>query len=273
MPGIYSFLQTAYHFVTSLMVRVTKRMYRSCAVLVTGLAVVTVVSFQSSSFSGAGKNAVSPHQEVRCETDPPEEEEPWGELELAEQMELPVASAGEEGQQLLGSLLEDRIQDGLVKAAAMRQDLEEEIHLQMQQAAREEEARKKRERAVISYTDEDYEILKRIVQAEAGVCDEKGRILVANVIINRVKSREFPDNIRDVVYEQEQFSPVSDGTIDTCRVTDVTERCVDRALAGEDYSEGALYFMSRRGSTSVNIDWFDGRLTYVMEHGGHEFFK
>ena len=50
MPNIYSFLQTAYHFVKSLVVSVTKKMYRTAAVLFTGLTVVTVVSFNSSSF-------------------------------------------------------------------------------------------------------------------------------------------------------------------------------------------------------------------------------
>lgn len=41
MPNIYSFLQTACHFIKSLMVNVTKRMYRTAAVFVTGMTVVT----------------------------------------------------------------------------------------------------------------------------------------------------------------------------------------------------------------------------------------
>ncbi len=36
----------------------------------------------------------------------------------------------------------------------------------------------------ISFSDQDYEVLKRIVEAEAGGCDMQGRILVANVILN-----------------------------------------------------------------------------------------
>ena len=63
MPNIYSFLQTAYHFVKSLVVSVTKKMYRTAAVLFTGLTVVTVVSFNSSSFAGAGKTAAAAYHE------------------------------------------------------------------------------------------------------------------------------------------------------------------------------------------------------------------
>ena len=94
---------------------------------------------------------------------------------------------------------------------------------------------------------EDYQTLLRIVEAEAGVCDSKGKILVANVVLNRVRSGEFPNTIREVVYQPSQFSPVSNGSINTCQVTSQTIECVRRALEGEDYSQGALYFMNRGG--------------------------
>ena len=41
-------------------------------------------------------------------------------------------------------------------------------------------------------SDEDYKNLLKIVEAEAGGEDVKGKILVANVIFNRVKIRSFP---------------------------------------------------------------------------------
>ena len=115
-------------------------------------------------------------------------------------------------------------------------------------------------------------MLLRIVQAEAGICDPKGKILVADVIINRVLSGKFPDSVKAVVYQPSQFQPVSNGTINTVNVTAETIECVDRALAGEDYSNGALYFMNRRASGSA-ASWFDRRLTYLFAHDGHEFFR
>lgn len=126
---------------------------------------------------------------------------------------------------------------------------------------------------VFACSSSDYRVLLKIVQAEAGICDTKGRILVANVILNRVRSDEFPDTIPGVVYEKYQFSPVIDGSIDSCKVTQETIDAVDRALAGEDYSQGALYFMNRRTSSKKNVRWFDSRLEYLFKHGDHEFFK
>ncbi len=152
-------------------------------------------------------------------------------------------------------------------AGESRKETEEASAEQTAAAAREETSK------AVSVTGEDYQVLLRIVQAEAGICDEKGRILVANVILNRVRSDEFPDTVRGVVYQRSQFSPVADGSIDTCKVTQETVSCVDRALSGEDYSQGALYFMNRRGSSRRNASWFDSHLTYLFSHDRHEFFK
>ena len=95
---------------------------------------------------------------------------------------------------------------------------------------------------------------------------------MADVIINRVLSKEFPNSVKAVVYEPSQFQPVSNGAINSVKVTAETIECVDRALDGEDYSNGALYFMNRRGSGSAAA-WFDRRLTYLFAHDGHEFFR
>ena len=127
--------------------------------------------------------------------------------------------------------------------------------------------------AVAGCSKEDYEVLKRIVEAESGGCDIKGRILVANVVINRVKNSKFPNSITDVVYQKSQFSPVSNGTLDSCTVTPETVEAVNRALTGEDYSQGALYFMNRSHSQSGSVSWFDKSLTYLFKHGRHEFFR
>ena len=122
-------------------------------------------------------------------------------------------------------------------------------------------------------TDKEYEILCRIVQAEAGDQDIYGRILVANVILNRVNyEKEFANDIEGVVFEKKQFSPISNGSYYRVVVDDVTKEAVDRTLAGEDYSDGALYFFMRSATAASTASWFD-TLTFVCKYGCHEFFK
>ena len=166
---------------------------------------------------------------------------------------------------------EDSAKETSVNGALEQEDAESKTGLTQVEGLPEEDPQAAE--AFADYTESDYNVLLRIVQAEAGGCDMKGKILVANVILNRVESDEFPDTITDVVYEKRQFSPVSNGSINRCKVEEETVEAVDRALAGEDYSEGALYFMNRRASSGSNVRWFDTHLDYLFQHGGHEFFK
>lgn len=129
----------------------------------------------------------------------------------------------------------------------------------------------------ISATKDDVENLMRIVQAEAGGEDKKGKLLVANVVINRVKNAKFPNNITDVIFQKKknvtQFSPVSNGTIYGVTISEDTRDAVYRALYGEDISQGALFFMARQYANPENEAWFDNNLTYLFSYGGHDFFK
>lgn len=126
-------------------------------------------------------------------------------------------------------------------------------------------------------SDEEREVLLRIVEAEAGSEDEDGRLLVANVVLNRMNSEVFPDTVTEVVFQQSknvtQFSPVASGRYYTVEISEKTVAAVERALAGEDISQGALYFASRKRASNSKMRWFDTKLTFLFEHGGHEFFK
>lgn len=123
----------------------------------------------------------------------------------------------------------------------------------------------------------DYEALLRIVEAEAGTEDDRGKLLVANVVLNRVEDEAFPDSVKQVVYQTAggvaQFSPVADGSIDSVSVSQQTIRAVDRALEGEDISGGALYFAARQAADPEKMAWFDNHLTHLFSYGHHEFFR
>mgnify|MGYP002536331456 CR=1 FL=1 len=131
-------------------------------------------------------------------------------------------------------------------------------------------------RRAIFQEEMDYQVLLKIVEAEAGSEDLNGRILVANVVLNRVKSELFPDCVTDVVYQHSngvyQFSPVKNGTIDTVSISEETKQAVELALDGTDLSKGALYFAARNAANEKNMRWFDTHLVRLFAHGGHEFF-
>jgi len=284
--------------------RVTKRMYRSSAVIAAGSVVLAVTAFTASGFSGGGRNVLTAYAETDSGESEPEAmkkvDELTDDVEITEakiQIRFDSPEELREGQILAGDTLAKEVQarrrvwevrrEATEQAKEEIRQIEEERiramageageipdHNQDTKKAKQEDEREAGSvSAEIRCSSQEYELLKRIVEAEAGICDTKGRILVANVILNRVRSDEFPDTITEVVYQKSQFSPVTDGRLYTCEVTQQTAEAVDRALAGEDYSQGAVYFMNRGGSKSRNVSWFDSRLTYLFQHDRHEFFR
>lgn len=257
-----SFLQTVFQFVKALFTNVSKKMHRDAVVLTVGISVVTVVTFTAGDFQGGGKNALVAFAETQEETETETDLEEADEITSAAEEE--TSQKEETESKDTSGFAEDMEQEG--------EDTEDPEEAREPEEAT-ESVEEEQDDTEISLSDRDYKVLLKIVQAEAGNCDKKGRILVANVILNRVESDEFPDTVAGVVYERNQFSPVIDGSIDRCKVADETIEAVECALAGEDYSEGALYFMNRRTSSGKNVRWFDNHLDYLFKHGSHEFFK
>ena len=129
---------------------------------------------------------------------------------------------------------------------------------------------------IYEVSEEDYDALLRLVEAEASGEDIKGKLLVANVVLNRVKSVAFPDTIKEVIYQRQngraQFSPVATGKIDRVAVSEETVEAVERALCGEDESAGALYFVAPAYADAGNHQWFRDNLTLLFSYEGHEFY-
>ena len=57
------------------------------------------------------------------------------------------------------------------------------------------------------YTKAELKYLTAIIYCEAGNQPQKGKIAVANVVLNRVKNKRFPNTIKGVIYQKSQFSP------------------------------------------------------------------
>lgn len=133
------------------------------------------------------------------------------------------------------------------------------------------------EATITTLSVEDYTALIRIVEAEATGEDLMGKILIANVVMNRVESNRFPDTIYGVVHQKlngkAQFSPIDDGRYYTVPITSSTEKAVEQALSGVDYSDGALFFVAKSLASESAGSWFDRNLVFIMQHGCHSFYK
>ncbi len=133
-----------------------------------------------------------------------------------------------------------------------------------------EEAKAAEEQASNVSIMSERDLFARLVMAEAGGEDLQGQIMVANVVLNRVACAYGGySTITDVIYHPGQFEPVWTGRIWSVSPTASVYEAVDSAMAGVDYSNGALYFVSQYCDAS----WFENELTRVAEHGGHVFYR
>lgn len=110
-------------------------------------------------------------------------------------------------------------------------------------------------RGVTTVTDAEYRLFVCIVYCEAGGEKYEGQLGVANVILNRLHSADWPNTIKDVIYQKHQFSPVKNGYLNKALSeydqgkfnTKWHESCfkaVDDALAGKNNIGNRMYFMT-----------------------------
>ncbi|BCN32229.1 cell wall hydrolase [Anaeromicropila herbilytica] len=161
-------------------------------------------------------------------------------------------------------------------------DKEEAIKIAREAKQKKEQAKvmalsTKTRKSVIHLSASDKQVLQRIVEAEATGEDIKGKMLVANVILNRVANDRFPDTVQKVVFQRNgstvQFSPIKDGRYWSVSVSKATVTAVNRVLSGEDESQGALFFSARSRADKSSMSWFDRNLRWLFKYGGHEFYK
>ena len=147
-----------------------------------------------------------------------------------------------------------------------------------------EEAKKKAEADKNAYnikmTDKDKENLYRLVQSEVGYMDEKSKLFVASVVLNRVKNKNFPNTVTGVVMAHNprtgvyQFSPVKPGgRFWKCQATKEPKKAEDKVLKNGDYSKGAIAFVAKRYTTARAASWFDNTLHHLFHHNGQDYYK
>ena len=114
---------------------------------------------------------------------------------------------------------------------------------------------------------EEY-LLAKIAMAEAEGEDIKGKALVIRTVLNRVQNSQFPDRIVKVIFEKEQFSPISDGRFFKVEPNEECYQALKMVQEQWDESQGALFFESKSKS-----EWHSKNLQFLFPHGEHYFYK
>lgn len=116
----------------------------------------------------------------------------------------------------------------------------------------------------------DVQLMARAINGEARGEPYEGQVAVGAVILNRVKSSQFPNTIAGVIYQSGAFTAVSDGQINVpIKEGSTVLKAAQDALNGWDPSGGALYYFNP--STATN-KWIWSR-PLIKTIGKHRFCK
>lgn len=119
---------------------------------------------------------------------------------------------------------------------------------------------------------EDAQLLMRLAWSEAGNQGIEGQLVIMNVVMNRVKDENFPNTVKDVVYQKlgnhYQFSVVGNGVFQNAKPTEETHLALAELESGKDISQGALFFEASGGK-----NWHKKNRTFLFEDYGQRFYK
>ena len=116
------------------------------------------------------------------------------------------------------------------------------------------------------YTQNDLNLLARIISAESRGEAYAGQVAVGAVVMNRVRHPSFPDSITSVIYQPGAFSALSDGQFNK-PISENAKRAAQDALNGMDPTNGAIYYYNPKTATNK---WIKSR-PVIVTIGSHIF--
>ena len=113
-------------------------------------------------------------------------------------------------------------------------------------------------------------LLAKIAMAEAEGCNTQTKTLIIMCVLNRVWSSEFPDTIEEVIFQENQFSPIDNGRWDRVEPNEDCYEAVKVVMEAKyDYSGGATYFEN----CADEDNWHSRNLEFLYESEGIRFYK
>ena len=122
---------------------------------------------------------------------------------------------------------------------------------------------------ILIFTEEEEQLLLKIGMAERGYSGCTDCIaLVMRTVLNRVDSPKFSSTLRGVIYAQDQFTPVAEGTFESVIPNDRCREALDMVKRGWDESQGALYYEWCEGES-----WHSQNLNLLFQHCDVRFYN
>ncbi len=149
-----------------------------------------------------------------------------------------------------------RVEFGIDTAESM-ETIKARQEAERARAAADAEARRVQQKEAVLATASELEILAALIQCEAGGEPYEGQVAVGAVVMNRVRSGGYPNNITDVIYASGQFVPASGGRMESLILNKTTKasciQAAQEAINGVCNVGDALHFRRNNGRDGLVI--------------------
>ena len=117
------------------------------------------------------------------------------------------------------------------------------------------------------FTEKEKYMLAKIAMAEAEGCGIKAKELVIRTVLSRIKSDMFPNTVEEVIFQKNQFTPISDGRWNKVEPNEECWQALENVLSSSE-SKDILFFESCKGDS-----WHNKNLKLVCEEDGMRFYR
>lgn len=106
------------------------------------------------------------------------------------------------------------------------------------------------------------------VQHEVGNFSKEYKTYVAELIRNRLASKDFPDTVTEVLFQKGQFQGISNWLYSGIIPDEETKEVVKEVFSAEDTSHSATYYYNPKLSEYDSLVWFEysGDVEYLFEY-------
>ena len=136
----------------------------------------------------------------------------------------------------------------------------QKIRLKQAVLEKKQEIRRQKIRAKREARKKQQELLAALIFCEAGNQPYKGQVAVGAVVLNRIKSKTYPDSMKEVIYQRGQFGPAGSGWLNRVlqnkSYTKTAWKAAADALDGKDPVNGCLYFNQGGSGKKIGDHYF-----------------
>lgn len=119
-----------------------------------------------------------------------------------------------------------------------------------------------------TFTDEEINLVEVTVQHEVGNFSDDYKTLIAELIYNRLVSEDFPDTVKEVLFQEKQFCGIERWYSPDFEVDDTTKSVVEEVFSKDDTQHNATYYYNPELSDYDSVVWFEysGDVEFLFEH-------